>query len=216
MERKYVVYKHTSPNGKVYIGITKKKPEHRWNNGKGYKGNIYFYNAILKYGWDNFTHEVLFSNQTKEAACEIEKNLIAKYDSTNKANGYNITIGGNIPHNYGKHLKKETREKISQSKCGTCVGEQNSFYGKKHTEEAKKKMSNAHKGRPSHFKGKKRSDETKMKQSIPVICVETNIVYFGINEAERKTGIANQSISKCASGKRKTAGGYHWKYADVI
>lgn len=33
----YTVYKHTSPSGKVYIGITKKKPEYRWNHGRGYK-----------------------------------------------------------------------------------------------------------------------------------------------------------------------------------
>ena len=35
--RKYTVYKHTSPSGKVYIGITCRKPKYRWNNGKGYK-----------------------------------------------------------------------------------------------------------------------------------------------------------------------------------
>lgn len=32
----YCVYKHTSPSGKVYVGITKLKPKYRWNNGKGY------------------------------------------------------------------------------------------------------------------------------------------------------------------------------------
>ena len=33
----YTVYKHISPSGKVYIGITKRKPEYRWNKGKGYR-----------------------------------------------------------------------------------------------------------------------------------------------------------------------------------
>ena len=33
----YTVYKHTSPIGKVYIGITKMNPIRRWSNGKGYK-----------------------------------------------------------------------------------------------------------------------------------------------------------------------------------
>lgn len=36
-ERCYYVYKHIFPNGKVYIGITCKKPIYRWNNGNGYK-----------------------------------------------------------------------------------------------------------------------------------------------------------------------------------
>lgn len=45
----YCVYKHTLPNNKVYIGITKQIPSLRWANGRGYKHSNYFYNAILKY-----------------------------------------------------------------------------------------------------------------------------------------------------------------------
>lgn len=44
----YCVYKHTLPNNKVYIGITKQIPSLRWANGRGYKHSNYFYNAILK------------------------------------------------------------------------------------------------------------------------------------------------------------------------
>ena len=33
----FTIYKHTSPSGRCYIGITKYKPKYRWNNGKGYK-----------------------------------------------------------------------------------------------------------------------------------------------------------------------------------
>ena len=35
----YKVYVHIAPNGKRYYGITKKKVERRWRNGKGYEGN---------------------------------------------------------------------------------------------------------------------------------------------------------------------------------
>lgn len=35
--------------------------------------------------------------------------------------------------------------------------------------------------------------------------------FYGINEAERQTGISNQSIGKCALGKYKTAGGFVWE-----
>ena len=40
----YIVYKHTAPNGKVYIGITGFDPEYRWlNNGRGYKNQTTFF-----------------------------------------------------------------------------------------------------------------------------------------------------------------------------
>ena len=65
---KCCVYKHTSPSGKVYIGITKQKPEKRWGNGKNYAQNEYFFAAILKYGWGNFTHEIIADGLTREEA----------------------------------------------------------------------------------------------------------------------------------------------------
>lgn len=45
-----------------------------------------------------------------------------------------------------------------------------------------------------------------------VLCVETNIIYQSIMEAQRNTGISNTNISECCNGKRKTAGKLHWKY----
>lgn len=82
MEEKWLVYVHwIELNGviKRYIGITHhQNPEKRWQKGNGYKSHgkytksgksrkpndSRFYNAILKYGWDNFTHEILFKNLT--------------------------------------------------------------------------------------------------------------------------------------------------------
>ena len=102
----YCVYKHTFPNGKVYIGITCKKPEQRWGkDGKGYleqKDGKYnqplMANAVLKYGWNNVAHEILFDNLNREEAEQIEINLIAQHKSNNPEFGYNIAIGGGIPH----------------------------------------------------------------------------------------------------------------------
>ena len=56
----YCVYMHTSPSGKAYIGITCQTPEYRWGKeGKGYVNCVAFFNAILKYGWDNIGHQIL-------------------------------------------------------------------------------------------------------------------------------------------------------------
>ena len=93
-DKKWTVYKHTCPNGKVYIGITSVKPEYRWSNGKGYTGSKYFNNAIKKYGWDNIDHEILFTNMNEKEAKDMERQLIAQYNSNNPQFGYNMTKGG--------------------------------------------------------------------------------------------------------------------------
>lgn len=93
----YSVYRHTCPNGKVYIGLTKGRPEKRWGvDGRGYKTQQHFYRAIQKYGWDNIKHEVLYTGLTQEEACITERQLIRHYNSTNPEHGYNNSGGGEI------------------------------------------------------------------------------------------------------------------------
>lgn len=95
-DKLYIVYEHISPSNKKYIGITCQIPEHRWRNGNGYKENPAFYNAIQKYGWENFQHNILFENLTAEEAAEKEKELIQKYMTLDKNYGYNILSGGEL------------------------------------------------------------------------------------------------------------------------
>lgn len=107
-DKKYCVYMHTNIiNGKKYIGQTCRKPEQRWgHNGSGYlrkyKDRRYnqplFAHAILKYGWDNFTHEIIEDNLTKKEADKLEKKLIKQYNTTDSDYGYNISKGGSCNH----------------------------------------------------------------------------------------------------------------------
>lgn len=92
----YNVYKHTNlVNHKSYIGITSQKCENRWGiNGKGYELQPKFYHAIQKYGWNNFQHDILYTNLDKETALKIEADLIKTYDTIE--NGYNISPYGTI------------------------------------------------------------------------------------------------------------------------
>ena len=61
----WTIYKHTNKiNGKIYIGQTHyKNVNERFKNGLGYKRSdgkySYFWEAIQKYGWNNFSHEIL-------------------------------------------------------------------------------------------------------------------------------------------------------------
>lgn len=128
MDKKWCVYVHISPSNKYYVGITSQKPTNRWRSGKGYRSNRYFSNAIEKYGWENIQHEVVASNLTETEAKNFEKILIQKLRSNNAEFGYNITAGGDGTVGVSHY------------------GNTNPFYGKRHTEEAKKKMSEFHKG----------------------------------------------------------------------
>lgn len=91
---KYIVYKHTTPSGKIYIGITRRKAEERWLDGRGYKYNKHFYNAIKKYGWDNIKHEILLKDLQEHEAKEMERFFIQLYKSYDHNFGYNKTLGG--------------------------------------------------------------------------------------------------------------------------
>ena len=113
----WTVYKHTNKiNGKSYIGITSRKPEDRWGtNGYKYQSQkskyLCFSKAIQKYGWDNFTHEILFTGLTKEDACKKEKELISFYNSKAPF-GYNLTDGGEGTSGY--EVSEEFKQRRSE------------------------------------------------------------------------------------------------------
>lgn len=98
----WCVYKHTSPSGKVYIGITHyEDPKYRFGrNGSYYKKGTVFRKAIDKYGWDNIKHEILYTNLSEQEAKEKEKELIKFYSDLGIS--YNMTIGGD-GYNLGKN-----------------------------------------------------------------------------------------------------------------
>lgn len=105
----YIVYVHTNrKNNKKYIGITSRSLKQRARNGEGYKGCEKFYNAIQKYGWNNFSHKILFRNLSKEEAEIKEQELIKEYNTQEE--GYNIANGGSA-----NSMTDEIKQKISKS-----------------------------------------------------------------------------------------------------
>ena len=213
----YTVYKHTAPNGKVYIGITSNKLNVRWRNGDGYKQNKHFYSAILKCGWENMKHEVLFSGLTKETAAQKEMELIAQYKSNQREYGYNNSIGGEYGSLGSRHnLSLLTRKRMSDSRKGN----KNYFFGKTHTKEVRKLLSKLKQGKTPPNKGKQcpNNIKTKIMMSNPyrkkVMCIETTKIYNSIHEAARTNNLDRKNLSRCCRKIKyyNTVGGYHWEF----
>lgn len=242
-DKKYTVYKHTSPDGRVYIGCTGDDPEIRWS--KGYPHNVEFSNDIDKIGWDNFKHEVISSDMAEKDAYILEKELIHKHDATNPKRGYNKSVGGKINSGmvrseeyklkmseslrgekhpmYGKHHTEETKRKMSESTSG----EKHPMYGKHLKEETKKKLSESHKRENLSEEtlnkmrlarmGKSLSESTKRKliesNRKKVMCVETGKIYDSVTPAASDVGCYGTNISAVLNGRINRAAGYHWVYA---
>ena len=147
----YTVYRHTCPNGKIYVGVTVQDPIRRWANGFGYRNNRHFFAAIEKYGWDNIRHEILADGLTKNQAEALEIQLIADHNSTDPRNGYNHSTGGRC--NSGVRMTEESKKKISHAKMGHSVSTEtreklrNAQTGKTLSDETRQKMSDSRKKR---------------------------------------------------------------------
>lgn len=145
MSNTWCVYCHQNKiNGKKYFGITSRKPQYRWGS-KGNCYSFYFGRAIVKYGWNNFEHLILFSGLDKETAIMFEQYLIAEFKTKDKLFGYNLTDGGDGALN----PSMETRKRLSERQKGHIV-----------TEETRRKLSESNKGKHNP------SAETRAKISV--------------------------------------------------
>lgn len=220
----YCVYRHISPNGKIYVGITSQKPENRWQAGNGYRGNLYFSRAIKKYGWENFKHEIIKENIPEKQAKEIEIELIKKYRSNERKFGYNISSGGESKS--GTKISDWQKERIRQGNLNKVV----SFETREKLRKASKKywqneehiehMRAINKGKNNPAYGKHMTDAEKIKRkakSVIQYTIDGKEInkFISIHDANMKTKINRNDISKCCKGIFKQAGGYIWKYAET-
>lgn len=236
----YCIYKHTSPSGKVYIGMTKQDPNKRWQNGSGYKTQRLFWRAIKKYGWDNFEHKILDDNLTHNEACEKEIMYINQYQSNNPKYGYNVTSGGDGTPRHGIKIAQLFQNQIVNVFCSFAnaselLGLSDSVlenYVKNETEYCGysfKKIDDVmyyqhvdytnevHLTRCKHIILEHHSEVTKQmnKSRCKSICAyfldgKFATQYSSINEAVSKTGIVN--IQYALSHPDSKAGDYLWRY----
>ena len=216
--KNYTVYKHTSPSGKVYIGITCCPVEKRWGkNGSKYKTQP-FYRAIKKYGWDNINHEILFTNLSKDEAFQKEIELIKYYNSTDRRYGYNISNGGNevcanhsslyVPVNmYDKKGNLLTTfESIQKAKDITGVKNINACLS------GKEKTAGGYVWRYTTDAFDKYPCDNLHLHAVVQYDINGNYIaeFESIAQAEKQTN--GKSISECVVGRKKTSGGFVWRY----
>ena len=225
------IYMYTNIiNGKRYVGQTINfNKRHREHIYVSYNDNcdLPFHSAIRKYGIENFQIDILVENiNTQEERNELEKSFILLFDTlVTSRKGYNISSGGSNGNNFaGKSEEEmdEIRKKWKESRSG----ENHWFFGKKFSDEHKKKISESHKGKKmseearknmsKSKKGKNKGGEHPTARKIIQLSKKGEIikVWDCITSASKNLHISRTAIQNCLKGTTRTAGGFMWKYEE--
>lgn len=218
------IYCVISPSNKKYYGYSLnfngRKAGHIRCAKKGYSG--LFYNAIRKYGSENFIWKIIeeyecdSKKDIKEILCKREIYWINLEKTYLPEFGYNMTKGGDgrvgVPHS------KETKDKIGKFQKG-----------RKKSDETKKKMSDSAKGRiiseeqkqkiRKTLSGKKQSNETIQKRSIKLkgIYHWWNVNKSPANKGKHLSEETKRKISeKCKGQKRPKDINYRNKISEGL
>lgn len=230
----WYVYQHIRKDtGEVfYIGIGHVKNFHRAFDLRG-RNDIW--NKITKK--TEWNYEILAEGLDKSSACSLERELIQKYGRKDINTGIlaNMTNGGES--NDGRVVSTEVRRKLSESRRG----ENNPFYGKRHSREYREKLSKMNRGEnhPNYGKshsqearqkisnagiGRVASEETKLRRSINTPLSKQIDVweystgryvgrYRSASLAAKELGIGRyENIARVARGERNQSHGYTAKY----
>lgn len=177
---------HKTKNGKCYIGCTVCE---RW--------------LILS----NFVNDVpLIDGYDKEKF--LNRELVLDKDIKSGGTNKQYIIEECSLTTQEENTKEAVRTR-DNSYLQALQGENHPMYGKHHTEETKQKMSETKKGKfgSEHNRSKKVAQYDK--QTLKLIKI-----WDSMHNVERELGINNGNISACCKGKRKSAGGYVWKYVE--
>ena len=202
------IYKITNLiNNKIYIGQTTRNMKERMSEHIRHH-KIPIDKDIFKYGINNFKIEVIDTANNQKELDEKEIKYIHEYDCM-IPKGYNLTLGGRTTKGY-KHTQ-EAKKKMSIEKSKAYTGNGNPFFGKKHTDKSKVKMSEKRKGM-KHLTEEQINRLRASHVTVKVICIETGEIFNSIKEASEKYNIFATHITRVCKGKKKSCGGYHWKY----
>lgn len=214
-------------NGKVYIGMTTKGLKNRWKkhlyNARKDETNNKFYNAINKYGKDNFEVMVIETGiKSFRQLKELEIYYIGLFNSF--INGYNSTLGGDGCVGY-KHTP-EAIEKIIETSTGRIHSEETkrriseALRGRTLTNEHKQKISKGLNGKEVSLETRRKISQSmkgnKNQRTVSIYQVSKQYEIVNVFETIADANVyigrnANHgAISKCINGKQISTGGYYW------
>lgn len=185
-------------NGKVYVGKTKKLIEERWKdhvrNAKN-KTNRRLYDAMNKYGPENFTISELDSVEDEEKINEMESWFIYILHSNDPKHGYNMTLGGdggNTISAFTEDRLLDYKKKLSES-----------IRGYKHSEETKLRLSEMKTGIIMDDLIKEKISKTIKDRIISgEFTPNTSGLMNGQKIGFKHTDLAKEKMSKKRSGKK--------------
>lgn len=233
MKKEYCVYVHTNKtNGKRYVGITRRDVKERWRKGSTYRYNDHFYRSIMKYGWDGFEHEVLFTGLTKAEADEMERYLIRLWECTDSNKGYNIALGGDGHESYSPQTRRKMsesaklRNKDPEKFNRICEGNRKRWLSETEHKKIRDGLNRYYQNNPDRrneiSEERKRffSDHPEKKKTRAVVQISKNgeviRVWESMTTAGKQLQINAHNISAVCNGRRLYAGGYIWRYSDEI
>jgi len=207
------IYKITNPKGKIYIGqsvdIEKRKLQYR--HLSKYSLGKKIYNSIKKYGWENHTFEII-------EECSVEQ--LDKKEIYWGAYFNVLEEGLNLKLGEGRGICSKETKQLMSLKAKEIM-----------TDEHRKKLSDAKKGKPRPEQVKKalrvpkKSKEnykdvgkwSKYTTSVLQYDFQNNFIkeWSSIKEAEifhHPEKLEKNNICNCCLGKQKTAYGFIWKY----
>lgn len=202
----FLFYKTTNLiNGKFYIGShqTLKLDDGYLGGGRILK------KALKKYGRENFKREIIANCVSAQLAREIEAVLVRysidnfKRDCYNRSYSGTGAMLGKDNAFYGKSHTDETKKYLSERASEAYKGEGNPFYGKQHTEEFKKKLSEERKG--VNRSNNETISRRAWRQSKGWWCTPTGC-YTSDREAAKFTGVGRNCIRSWCKNPDKVAG----------
>ena len=204
-------------NNKFYIGssanLYKRFIDHRTALDRGVHHSIYLQRAYNKYGSRQFIMEVLFLCK-KDYLLYYEQQLINELQPSYNMNplatsnrGYKwskesrekarVAQLGNT-NAVGHRLSESSKVAISMSRKGKCVGEENGFFGKTHSEDVKNRIKLAHLGKKlSESTKKKISESKKIKVKI------NDVIYASIQEAAVSLQIPKATLWRWVKNRKE-------------